>query len=464
MKNDLRIKNKIIYFFLIFFGIFTIFYQIHFDDLWLDEMASFWIADPTLLNSETIERQMETDWHNPILFNLILKNFLKLFGYNPDFARYLPLIFGSLSLFMFGLISYQEKKNSYFLLATFLACVSIYIIKYSQELRPYSLILLTSCLNIFFFMKLLKSQKLNSLEIFFFISFSVVNYSVNPFTLIIFFSQIIYTIYRYILFQDKLKMILLFYMIIFIFFSIFNYNYILYQITFENYMLSSDIKNVLDGFYFPRFFGSKIMGYLYLILLIYLIYKNRKIFFLKDNNYMFFLILIVFCYLVPLSYGIIRTPVFHDRYIIFILIPLFVLIPLLISEISNSKLKKIITSLLVLITLSNHYIEIFYRVHTKPEFKKTLMHIDKSDTNNIMFSIRDHYTLVSNYVRNIKIDQTSQFIFSSYDEKKSSIKKFWLFCYTTDPDFICDISYNNNFEFTDSQKNLFVETKLYKSN
>ena len=46
--------------------------------------------------------------------------------------------------------SYQVQKNSSFLLTTFLACTSIYIIKYSQELRPYSLLLLTSSLNIFF--------------------------------------------------------------------------------------------------------------------------------------------------------------------------------------------------------------------------------------------------------------------------------------------------------------------------
>ena len=54
-------------------------------------------------------------------------------------------------------------------------------------------------------------------------------------------------------------------------------------------MLSNDIINVIDGLYFPRFFGSKIMGYFYLFLLISLIFKNRKSFFEKNNNYLFFL-------------------------------------------------------------------------------------------------------------------------------------------------------------------------------
>ena len=105
-------------------------------------------------------------------------------------------------------------------------------------------------------------------------------------------------------------------------------------------MLSGDIKNVFDGLYFPRFFGSKIMGYFFLILLLSLILKSRKSFFSNNNSYMFFLILIIFTYLVPLTYGLLKTPVLHDRYIIFVLIPVFVLIPLLISEIKNIKVKK----------------------------------------------------------------------------------------------------------------------------
>ena len=257
---------------------------------------------------------------------------------------------------MIGQISYQEKKDNSFILTTFLACSSIYIIKYSQELRPYSLLLLASSLNIFFFLKLLKNEKKKIIDISLFIVFSIINYSVNPFSLIILFSQIAYLTFRYLFFKKNYKKFIVIYTTILIIYLLFNFKYILFQVSFDNYMLSSDIKNVLDGLYFPRFFGSKIMGYLYLFFLIFLIIGNRKIFLHKENNYLFFLILIFFSYLAPLTYGAIRTPVFHDRYIIFILIPIFVLIPFLIKEISNNKLKVILITLLVTMTISNQYI------------------------------------------------------------------------------------------------------------
>ena len=58
MENAFSVKNRIVYFILIFFGIYTIFFQIHFDDCGLMKWP-LWIADPTLSNSETIERQMK---------------------------------------------------------------------------------------------------------------------------------------------------------------------------------------------------------------------------------------------------------------------------------------------------------------------------------------------------------------------------------------------------------------------
>tara|TARA_B100001057_G_C22821208_1_gene939509 strand:+ start:14 stop:1405 length:1392 start_codon:yes stop_codon:yes gene_type:complete len=455
--------NKIIYLFLIILGILTILYQINLDDLWLDEMASFWIADPTLSYSEFIERQKLVDWHNPILFNIILKNFLNLVGYNPELSRYLPFVFGALSFFVIGQITYQEKKDNSFILTTFLACSSIYIIKYSQELRPYSLLLLTSLLNILFYIVLLNDTEKKIKNIFYFILFSVLNYSVNPFALIIFFSQIFYSCFRFIFFRNSIKRYFVIYIVISLLYLVFNYNYLLYQITFENYMLSGDIKNVIDGLYFPRFFGSKIMGYFFLILLLSLIFIKRKIFFLNNNNYLFFLIIIIFSYLVPLAYGLVKTPVMHDRYIIFVLIPIFVIIPLLINEIKNIKVKKYLVTFIILITLSNHYIEIFQRLNTKPEFKKTLDHINGMKTENIVLNLQEPSFLVFNYIKNLKISQLN-FIYSEYDDPLPQKRKFWLLCYSTDPNFLCEFKNKDNLKIINTKKNLFVETKLYSVN
>ena len=464
MNYDDHILNRILYLLIIIIGTLTIFYQINFEDLWLDELNSFWVADPNLSYSETLTRHNKSDFHNPILFNLVLKYFFKTVGYNPDLARYLTLFFGSISLIFIGLISYQEKKNSYYLLTTFLACISIYIIKYSQEVRPYSLLLLTSSLNIYFFLKVLNNNKKRLSDIIYFVLFSVMNYSVNPFSLIIFFSQITYLFFRHLMFKIDYKKFLLIHLTILISYFVFNLDYILYQISFDSYMLSSDIKNVLDGFYFPRFFGSKIMGYLYLILLIFLVIRNRKTFLLKENNYMFFLTLIIFSYLIPLVYGILRTPVFHDRYIIFILIPIFVLIPFLINEISNNKIKTFLIVFLVTMTLSNHYLEIFKRINTKPEFKKTLNYVKKNNIDVFVIDLGSTSFLFHNYIKNINNNEFSKFTFIENNNLKYQSNDFWLICYSTDPNFKCEPKNKSNHRLVDSTKNLHVEAKLYLLN
>ena len=43
-------------------------------------------------------------------------------------------------------------------------------------------------------------------------------------------------------------------------------------------------------------------------------------------------------------------------------------------------------------------------------------------------------------------------------------KSFWLLCYSTDPNFICEFKNNDNLKIINAKKNLFVETKLYSVN
>tara|TARA_E500000178_G_C17002635_1_gene746481 strand:+ start:818 stop:2233 length:1416 start_codon:yes stop_codon:yes gene_type:complete len=468
VKNSNRVVSLIVYLLLVTLGTITVFYQINFEGLWFDEMNSFYVADPNLTLQETLLRHNESDWHNPKLFNLILKNYFKLVGYDPSLARYIPLIFGSISLLMFGAISYQIKKDNSFLITTFLACISIYIIKYSQEIRPYSLLLLTSSLNIFFYIKLINQNKRKTINSIFFIFFSVLNYSTHPFSLIILFSQIFFSLYRYFFYKNPFKFFLFLYLLIFIFYLLLNFNYILIQISFENYMLSHDIKNVLDGLYFPRFFGSKIMGYIYLTLLFFLLYVNKKIIFNEKKNYLFFLFLLIFSYLVPFTYGIINTPVLHDRYIIFILIPILVLVSCLLSELSNNRLKLFLTLFILIFTLTNHYIEIFKRPITKPQFGVTLENIKKSGVNNIvLYSQTDSSyligdTLITNYVENIDLDQKKNLNFYDYNDLSKELKIFWLICYKPNLDYDCKISENDNYNILKSQSYYQVESFLYK--
>ena len=83
------------------------------------------------------------------------------------------------------------------------------------------------------------------------------------------------------------------------------------------------------------------MGYIYLFTLIYLIIFNRKLFFYKSSHYLLLLIILIYSYLIPFSYSLIKTPVLHDRYIIFVIIPVLLLISCLTNEI-NSKIKNFI--------------------------------------------------------------------------------------------------------------------------
>ena len=118
---------------------------------------------------------------------------------------------------------------------------------------------------------------------------------------------------------------------------------------------------------------------------------------------------------------------------------------------------------IILITLSNHYVEIFQRHNAKPEFKKTLNYINHKKIENIVLNLQEPSFLVFNYIKNLKISQLN-FIYNNHEDPLPSTKNFWLLCYSTDPDFICEFKNNDNLKLIDAKKNLFVETKLYSKN
>ena len=220
------------------------------------------------------------------------------------------------------------------------------------------------------------------------------------------------------------------------------------------------------NFFFSRYFGSKIMGLIYLLILIYLITIQRKTVFKLSSKYFFLLLILFFSYFLPLTYSLIRQPILIDRYIIFVLIPILIFISSLIFEIKSKKLKTFLLILLLFSTITNNYIEIFQREISKPEFKNTIKYIINSKTNNNIFVLANDKKvkeIVGNYTKVIISNENVDFNF--LDEiNKNDLSEFWILCYEPVNNFQCippKIN-SNNFIKKDKIKLKLINAVLYK--
>ena len=217
----------------------------------------------------------------------------------------------------------------------------------------------------------------------------------HPFSLILIFSYLLYSGYLFIRFKENL-LPLFFYICSVLIISSFIYFYSFESIAAadrsEYFWMTNPNLKFYTNFYFSSFFGSRIMGIVFLFSFIYLIfYYFKKI---KGLNYLkLFLIIIFLSYVLPLSFGYIFKPIMVNRYIIFVLIPLISFISISTFELDKQK-KLFFIIILSLLTFLNHFTEqsfkqFFYqRIVSKPEYTKAIGYIDKSEFKNYTLKVR----------------------------------------------------------------------------
>ena len=441
-KSNL-LNKYIIFFFLIFlFGVLLRVYNLNFEDYWFDEQAGFWVADPSISLSETLERSKELDRGTHLVFNLILKNFFYVLGYDPSIGRILPLIFGVLSIPALSYLSFQINNNKSFLLTAIISSINFYLISYSQETRLYSLVFFVSILNIIFFFKIYDLKDLNKSKFLFsilYILFTVLGTCLHIFFFIIIFSQIIFLLVNYIF---KKRTILFEISIIFISICIylfFMFDSLLLQMGIKEFWIQQVSLEFFYNFFFSRFFGSKIMGLIYFIILLYLIYSNRVSIFKYNSKFLLLIFILFFSYFIPLVYSIFQKPILIDRYIIFILVPIIILISNLLLNENNTKKRYIILFIILSSTITNNYIEIFEREISKPEFRKSLIYISNFEDKSVIIKAGDELTekLTINYVKNIKISKDNNINFLKSSDDLSNLGKLWFVCYQPINGFDC---------------------------
>ena len=466
-KKNIILVSSILF---ILIGFFLRSYQLNFESYWLDEMVSYWVADPNISFNDTLIRRFLVE-ESPVLFDLILKRYLQFFSYEPEFGRHVSLFFGVLSIPLLGFLSHQISKNNSFLLTVFLASINVYLISYSQEVRPYSLIFFLSIINLIFYFKII-SENINFLKkiIFFnlFIIFSVLTLSSHPFTFIILFSQIINSIYFFLFFKRKNYLFFFSVPFVLLIYLLLNLNYIIEQLSSTEYFLDHEDWKFYYNYYFSRFFGSKIMGLVYLFSLIHLIVIFRKKIFFTLNNYLLLIFILIFSYIIPLIYGYVRTPILTDRYIIFVLIPILILIPSLIFEITNKK-KKIFLLIFILVpTIINNFMEINDKKVNKPEFKKFFNSLKNNKVKNLTitenFSEKIQLRLVENYIETLKEFKNGGFKIFNINNVKTDQKTIWVICYEPLNGFNCILPNDkkNTWSLIETKKYHLLSSRLYE--
>lgn len=467
--NNIYNNKNIICILIFILGIGVRFYYSVLDSYWFDEQISFYISNPVLTLDEFFKRNYLLD-KSPFFFNYLLKNWFAFFEYNPSIGRLFSVFNGVLSLIAFFYLSKKILKNNYLILLLFLSSFNIFLISYSAETRPYSLVVLLSLIQIIFFYELyfIKYKFFKQIS---FIFISLILLYTHPFTFILLLSEIFYVL----IFTKKNKFFINFFLIFFIYlFS--QYNYLLTLFNYNPPISFIDYPNAkfFIFLYFDKFFGSKIMGTIFLFIFIFLIYKNYNRI-LKNKFIIFLFIFLFFSYFLPLIYGYLFNPILQDKYIIFVLIPILFILVILISELQNKKLRIYIILILIVATIINQYFEIHNRNSQKPDFKNAIKQINKSDVKFISVisfdkihaamvdsSLTDKFKerdIMRNYLENHEMIK-NEITFFNQDDLNKKIKKFWMICYIPVVGE-CEENIRINDEYKIVEKNYFHKVNLY---
>lgn len=128
-------------------------YNLGGESLWYDE--SYSIVNARLSLSDILTVVPKRDY-NPPLYFLMLHGWVRLVGEAAGAIRMLSAIFGVAAVAVLFLVGLELRDASLGLAVAFLSAISYFLIRYAQEARPYSLLVLLSATSYYFFIRMVR--------------------------------------------------------------------------------------------------------------------------------------------------------------------------------------------------------------------------------------------------------------------------------------------------------------------
>ena len=467
-------RNHIFFLFIIILGLSIRFLSIEQQDLWYDEILTFSIASDQISFYESHYLSTQLDG-TPYFFNLILKTFFHIFTYDIIIGKIFLSIISVACILSTSYLTYILSKDNSYILAAFLTALNVFLLDYSSELRVYTFMYFFSSLSIIFYLKSLEAKKNKNFVIFSFIS--TINFFLHPFSFLIYISFIIHSSILFVkkkFISKKLIISLLIILILNIFY------YLYYYLFTDNIKEEGWIQNVDIDFYyhyfFANFFGSRILGVIFLLTLLFLFFKN---FTYKKNNQIFLIILILITYIFPLTFSYLIKPIFIPRYIIFVLIPIITLISIFLFQLQNKFLKNsLIVFLILMVSLNTLNETSFKKIYNqnyleRPQFTQSLKIIGVSDHKSytIKFSHiiknkkQSTLKIYDLYLKHLgkKLNLDTKYI-SENNYSKNSKNLYWIICDPIINKFNCSLEKNSGVKLIENINLYKLNLKLVEKN
>lgn len=184
-------KNALILLALVIIGSALRFYALDFHSLWNDELNTWEIAQ--MQSAPEIVDFMTYNEVHPPGYHFLLHYLIRAFGDSIFVLKFMSAFFGALSIiaiYFLGKLLYTEKEGIY---SAVLLTVSKFPIYYSQELRPYSMLLFLAILSLYFYIKIYRDfrerKKLSILDLILYLIIAIASCYVHYFGLFFIFLQ-----------------------------------------------------------------------------------------------------------------------------------------------------------------------------------------------------------------------------------------------------------------------------------
>lgn len=360
-------------------------YDLGSESVWYDEGYSVYHAEKPILEAINILDQDRYPYY--ILYDAILHFWIKLFGDSEFSIRFPSVIFGILSIYVIYKLGELIFGTNVGLLASFILSITLYHIRYSQEARSYSLLVLLVLLSNYYLVKILENTERKY----------IIGYIISSIMMIFahgygFFYIIFQNVYYFLQKKRDLKLWAIVQGIIFSTFVLW-IPFFLRKIKLnDNILKPPTVDSIFNTF--KIYVGSEQILYIYMAIIIIGIsiglinrYDNKNV-----GRYLFVILWLVIPFIISYTISYTIEPIYHNRY----LMASFPALVLLFSKgLSNFKKIPIILSvLLIVLLLQIPLIEGYYHDIKKDQWRETTYYIKNATADNDMILLYPNFTKI----------------------------------------------------------------------